>query len=120
MTTTRRLFLISLTVGLACSSATAPADTVTALVTPEGIQATNRTSRAVFYLPVERDALAALYYTRSTDAANQKHIGPGASTVVPWSDVVAFDSGKHHYVLVWWQSSIVGQGLEGQVQLFRP
>lgn len=96
--------LTVLTVALACSNATAPSGTVTAVSTLAGIRATNETNRPVFYTAVEREASALYDFFPCTDASRCDNIAPGASATLPWSRVASFDPAKHEYLFYWWQA----------------
>jgi hypothetical protein len=124
MTVTARRFplLAFLVVALGCSGTTEPSGAVSARAVPAGIQATNGTTRTIFYTAVEREAAALYDYYPCTDPTACAHISAGATVTVPWSQVVSFDPARHEYLLYWWQApSASDESVQsGHVLVYRP
>lgn len=93
---------------LACTSSTAPNGTVTARATSVGILATNRTTRPVFFVAVERNGLALYDFAPCTDASRCDTIAPGARRTIGWSDVALYSPSAREFVLLWWQAPAEG------------
>jgi hypothetical protein len=116
----RCLALVPFLAALACSSPTGSNGVVTARATTLGIDATNHTRRPIFYTAVERNHLALYDYVPCTDETRCETIAPGASRIVPWSQVVFYSPGVKEYVFLWWQASPEGAtSLSGSVVVTR-
>ncbi|HET7188712.1 MAG TPA: hypothetical protein VFI52_11175 [Gemmatimonadaceae bacterium] len=100
----RLLLLFPFLAALACSSATAPAGTVTAAATVTGILVRNGTTAPIFYLAAEAGTLALLDFLPCSDAARCPNIAPGEEKGLRWDQVVGYAPDLHSYVLLWWQA----------------
>jgi hypothetical protein len=116
----RLLALAPLLAALACTTSTAPNGRVVARATAAGILAMNASSRPIFFVAVERNALALYDFGMCTDAQRCETIAPGASHTVAWSEVAGYAPDRSEYLFIWWQARDNGDvGLTGSVEVTR-
>src|SRR2546423_10524856 len=76
---------------------------VSATATTDGIRVTNQTERPVSYAAFEQQTDGEVLFLACAGGPQCPSLAPGATRVLPWSDVGGYDPSRNRFVLYWWQ-----------------
>jgi hypothetical protein len=76
---------------------------VSATATTAGIRVTNQTERPVSYAAFEQQTAGVVLFLACAGGPQCPSLAPGATRVLPWSDVGGYDPSRNRFVLYWWQ-----------------
>jgi hypothetical protein len=85
---------------VACSSPTAPVEVA---ATPEqSIRLSNSTSAPIYYFTIECDAAALANWAPCTDPSTCRHVQPGESRLIPYSEIGLYTPAADAALVYWW------------------
>jgi hypothetical protein len=76
---------------------------LSATATSDGIRVTNQTERPVSYAAFEQQTDGEVLFLACAGGPQCPSLAPGATRVLPWSDVGGYDPARNRFVLYWWQ-----------------
>jgi hypothetical protein len=93
---------VALFAQLGCAeSPTAPADNLIAQSTALGLTLTNRGNGPAAYFVISVDALAYTDFIPCEDPAGCRHLEPGESTLIPWTQLFDYKGPGQEYYVIW-------------------